>query len=421
MRDLIGDEFYLYQGFFEKASEIASYYGIKPIDTPMIEDAGVFERTSGESSDVVEKELYPLKTKGGSKFALRPEFTAGVMRSYMENGMRTWPQPVMLYSYGPVFRHDKPQRGRFRDPRQFNIEIIGTEKSMADVLSIHVVDTILKESGLTNIHFEVNSIGDRESRAAFQKELTSYYRKHVSNLTKNCGDCLRRLKTNPLRLLDCKNETCVELREEAPVPMNYLNATSKKHFKEVLEYLEALGIEYTINNHLVRGLDYYSQTVFEIFYTPETKSEDDVKPLAIGAGGRYDYLAKQIGNKKEIPAVGVALGVDRILMLDEYNKQGPRIVKKPKVFFVQLGYDAKLKSMTIVEILRKAKIPINHSLSKDSLSGQLATAEKLKIPYTMILGQKEVLDDTVIIRDMVNRSQKVVKTDKIADYFKNNK
>lgn len=428
MRDVIGEDFYTYLGFFEKGSDISLYYGFNPIDIPTVEEKEVFERSMGETSDAVEKEMYDLKPKGGAKLALRPEFTAGTVRSYIENGMQSLPQPVMLYSYGKVYRHDRPQRGRYRDPRQFNLEIIGSEKSVNDAMVMHVAYTLLKEVGLSSVTFAVNSMGDKESRNSYIRELTNYYKKHLATLNKNCADCAKRFKINPLRLLDCKNETCVELSASAPETVSFLNESSKKHFKELLEYLEALEIPYTIDGHLVRGLDYYSHTVFEIFYNEpevekkdgddEEKEEVPKKPLAIGAGGRYDGLAKQLGSKKDVPAVGLALGVDRIIEIAEYNRPVPRIVKKPKIFFIQLGYEAKLKSLAVIELLRSAKIPVKLSPSKDSLSGQLGTAERLGIPYAIILGQKEVLEGSVIIRSMKNRSQRTVMLDKLSTELK---
>src|SRR3989344_4035409 len=441
MRDIIGEKFFEYQGFYEKAAEVAIYYGFTPIETPFLEQEEVFTRTAGEASDIVEKELYSLKTKGGDRLALRPEFTAGVMRAYMENGMQSLPQPVMLYSFGPVFRHDRPQRGRFRDPRQFNLEILGSDKSISDAMTIHVIYMILREVGVPNISFEVNSVGDKECRGIFRRELTNYYKKHLGEL---CRDCLRRLKDNPLRLLDCK--TCTSLKEGAPSSISFLCEECKRHFKEVLEYLEALGIPYTVNNWLVRGFDYYTRTAFEVFSLPneevvapesgtietvegegekvekkevkEVVEEEAPALLALGGGGRYDYLAKELGSNKPVPAMGAALGVDRVIALADRANLIPRILKKPKVYFIQLGFEAKLKSLGVVEILHQAKIPLMHSLSKDGLGAQLATAEKLKIPYTIILGQKEVIEESVIVRDMSNRSQKSVPLAKLADYIK---
>ncbi len=414
MRDLIAEEVFLYQGFFEKAAELALYYGFKPIETPVMEKEELFSRGVGEGTDIVSKEMFSLKTKGGDHLVLRPEGTASVMRSYVEHGMFAQPQPLMFYYSGPMFRHENPQRGRYRQFYQFGLEILGTKKSIADATIINLTKIILEEAGLTNLTFKINSIGDSECRGTFRRDLVNYYKKNLKGL---CADCKERLKTNPLRLLDCKNPGCVELKKGAPDSIGYLCAPCKAHFKEVLEYLDALGISYEVDNTLVRGLDYYTRTVFEVF--AESKSDDGtLTPLALGGGGRYDNLAKALGIKKDIPAVGASLGVDRIIELPEYVRHAPRIVKKPKVFFIQLSFDAKLKSFEIIEALRHAKIPVQHSLSKDSLSAQLALAEKIGVPYTIILGQKEALDGTVIVRNMDTRSQDTIKIAKLAEYLK---
>lgn len=445
MRDIIGDEYYLYQGFFEKAQEVAVYYGFKPIETPVLEKEEVFLRTIGEETDIVEKEMYSLKTKGGGHFVLRPEATAPVMRSYIENGMQSWPQPVMLYYSSTFYRHERPQRGRYREFRQFGLEIIGTSKSIADAIIIQTTVTILKEAGIKNPFVSINSLGDKESRAIYKKELSLYFKKHLSKLS---PDQRLKVKTNPLRLLDSKDPKLADIKADAPDSISMLSPESKKDFKEVLEYLESMKIEYKIDNTLVRGLDYYSKTVFEITDgvpeaespvstgektnsksndknnkekdTEKNKTKEEKPPLlAIAAGGRYDYLAKQLGSKKDICGVGVGIGVDRVLMNEEAKHLNPKVIKKPKIYFIQLGFEAKLKSLSVIEVLRKAKVPIMQTLNKDSLIGQLATAEKLNIPYTIIFGQKEALNDTVIIRKMDTRSQDTIKIIDLPEYIKN--
>ncbi len=437
MRDLLGKEYYAYQGFFEKASEISAYYGFKPIETPILEETRLYTSGVGESTDIVEKEMYEVKSKGNSQLSLRPEYTAGVIRAYIENGMQSYSQPVMLYYYGNCYRHERPQKGRFREFRQFGLEVLGTEKSIADAIVIKVAMTILDEAGHKDLSLQINSIGDKACRGNYKKELVNYYKRHLNSA---CKDCKIRAKNNPLRLLDCKNPKCQPIKEAAPQSVAYLCEACKQHFKEVLEYLENLKIEYTINPSLVRGLDYYTRTVFEIVSKTKLKETGaeakevagEEKPvesveadppatmgLALAGGGRYDYLAKAIGNKKDVPGIGVGIGVDRVVMSETFNENlVPRILKKPKVFFIQLGFSAKLHSLAIIEILRKAKVPLLQSLSKDSLGTQLSTAEKLKIPYTIILGQKEVIDGTVIVRNMDNRSQEEIKVEKLADYVK---
>ncbi|MFA6324951.1 MAG: histidine--tRNA ligase [Candidatus Paceibacterota bacterium] len=412
MRDLLGDEYYNFQGFFEKAQEVAVYYGFKPIDTPIMEHEEIFTSGIGNGTDIIDKEMYTLKTKGGDRLALRPEHTASLMRAYVEHGMQSMPQPVMFYQYGPTFRHDKPQRGRYRQFWQFDLDCLGSDKSIMDALVIKTGMSILEEAGAQNLSIDINSIGDKECRGLYIKELVSYYKKHLKDLPSVDRE---RLKTNPLRILDSKEEKTKEINKLAPDSISFLCPSCKKHFKEVLEYLEEMGIQYNINKNLVRGFSYYTRTVFEII---EEKGSEEGTPLAIAGGGRYDYLAKQLGHKKDVAAVGFSVGVDRIVASPWYKKLTPRIIKKPKIYFIQLGGEAKLKSLNIIDILRKAHVPIAQSLSKDSLGSQLAIAEKLQIPFALIFGQKEALENSVIVRNMSNRSQETVKLTNLLEYLK---
>lgn len=414
MRDILGDDYYHYQGLFEKAQEVAVYYGFKPIELPVLERTDVFTSGVGEGTDIVDKEMYTFRTRGGEHVTMRPEGTAGVMRAYLEHGMQQLPQPVLLYYYGAFFRHERPQKGRLRELRQFGLEILGTEKSIADALIIRTLITILEEFGFKDLVVDINSMGDKDSRPKYIRELTNYYKKHQGKL---CTDCKERLKINPLRLLDCKNEDCAPFKADAPTSISTLSQEAKAHFKEVLEYLEEMGVTYRINNSLVRGLDYYTHTVFEVIQT-HTDEDGTQKDITITGGGRYNYLAKRLGSKKDVPGVGTAVGIDRVLMMPDCKKLSPRIMKKPKIYFIQLGFEAKLKSLTVIEILRKAKIPVEQSLSKDSLGAQLALAEKLGIGYVVIFGQKEAMDQTVIVRNMETHSQDTVKIADLSEYIK---
>lgn len=431
MRDILGDEYYSFQGLFEKAQEIAIYYGFKPISTPILEKEELFIRGVGEHTDIVEKEMYNLKTKGGDKLVMRAEGTAPVMRAYIEHGMHTLPQPVMLYYEGPFFRHERPQRGRYRQFRQFGLEILGTDKSIADAILMRTMVDILEDVGFSNLCIEINSIGDKECRPLYIRALIAYYKKNIESL---CPHCKQRLKENPLRILDCKNKECEVLKEDAPDSLGYLCGECKKHFKEVLEYLDTMDIPYNINNSLVRGLDYYSRTVFEIV-DPTPKDDDEatggtetkekpekekikVKGLVLVGGGRYDGLAKIIGSRKPIFGIGASMGMDRIIESASVKNIHPRIIKKPRIYFIQIGFEAKLKSLSVIEILRKAHIPIAQSLSKDRLGSQLAMAEKMKVPFAIIFGQKEAMDQTVIVRNMKDRSQDTVKIENLAEYIK---
>lgn len=412
MRDIMDASYYHYQGFFEKAQEVAMYYGFKPIETPILEQEELFTTSLGVGTDAVDKEMYSLKTKGGDHLAMRPEATASVVRAYIENGLQNNPQPVMQYYFGPMFRHDKPQRGRYRQFYQFGLESLGSEKSIIDALLIKTTLTILQEAGAENLVVDINSMGDKESRTVYIKELVNYYKKHINNLGPIDKE---RLKTNPLRILDSKDPKTIEINQDAPDSVSYLSPLARKHFKEVLGYLDEMNIDYQINKNLVRGLSYYTHTVFEV---TDPNAGEGGTPLAIAGGGRYDNLARQLGSKKDIPGMGVGIGVDRVIEAPWYKKLAPRIMKKPKIYFIQIGLDAKLKSLNVIEILRKAHIPIMQSLSKDSLSQQLAIAEKSCVPYALIFGQKEALEGSVIVRDMQKHSQNTVKLQNLLEYIK---
>ena len=403
--DILPDTYYDRQGLFEKAQEIAEYYGFSPIETPILENLDVFTKGIGDGTDIVDKEMYSFKTKGKDNVVMRPEYTAGIMRAYFQNGMRSLPQPVMLYSFGPIFRHEKPQKGRYRQFWQWNMEILGSNKSSADALIIQTTVTMLKEFGAKDLLVHINSIGDKDSRNDYLKELKSFYRKHINALPATDRE---RLKTNPLRILDSKEPKTITINEEAPEAIQSLSPSSKKHFKEVLEFLEESEIPYKINKTLVRGLDYYSETVFEI--KEIIKNEDGTETeLSICGGGRYDFLAEKMGFNKNVPGVGVGIGVERIIMSPWWNKLSPRNKKPAKIYFIQFGFDAKIKSLSIIEQLRKAKIPVFQSISKDSLSSQLSQAEKMDMDIVLIFGQKEAMDGTVIIKNMKSRAQTTVK------------
>lgn len=411
MHDILEDDYTYYQNVYDKAEEIASYYGFRPIQIPHLERTEIFTAGVGALTDIIEKEMYSLKTRGGDKLSLRPEFTAGMMRSYLEHGMHTLPQPVMFSLKGSAFRHENPQKKRLREFQQFDLEILGEEKPIAETIIIQVGSLILQELGLGPILIHINSLGDKECRPAFRRELINYYKKRINNL---CSDCKRRFKENPLRLLDCKEEKCVTIKKDAPQMTDYLCNNCKRHLTEVLESLESIKIPYVLDNHLVRGLDYYTRTVFEFYSSAE---EENPTADALGGGGRYDYLGKILG-KKDVPAAGMAMGVDRIIQLMKEKNIAPRQKRQPKVFLIQLGADAKNKSLSIIEMFRKARLPLSQSISKDSLRGQLNLAAKFNVNYALILGQKESLENSIIIRDMNSGNQEVVKIKDVVEIIK---
>lgn len=413
MRDILAEEYVFYRNIFDKAEEIASYYGFKPIQTPHLEKTELFTVAIGQSTDIVEKEMYTLKTRGGDNLALRPEGTAPVIRAYIEHGMHTLPQPVMLWYEGSFFRHESPQRGRFREFQQFGLEIIGEAMPIGEAIVIQVIFTTLKELGLGPLTVGINSIGDKECRGEYRKKLLGYYRKNKDNL---CKDCKKRIKTNPLRLLDCKESCCLEIKKNAPQTVGSLCASCKQHFKEVLEFLGSSEIPYFLDTHLVRGLDYYSRTVFEIFADDKSGPEDST-PLSLAGGGRFDYLAKILG-KRNAPGIGGGIGADRVATAMRQKNIIPKQKGPPEAFFIQLSQTAKQKSLNIIEKFRTADISIAQSISKDNLNSQLGLASKLKVPYVLIMGQKETLENSIIIRDMDSGTQESAPIEKVVEIFK---
>lgn len=412
------------QPYFKKvqksAGNIANYYGFKRIDTPILEDAEVFLKGTGITTDIVQKEMYSFRTKGGDMVTMRPEFTPGIARSYIENGMHNLPQPVKLWTSGPCFRYERPQAGRYRQLLQFDIEALGEKSAAIDGQIIQMSYDVLKDLSFKNLSIDINSIGDSECRSHFKKILVSHFRSKKSLL---CHNCQRKLKENPLRILDCKEEKCQKTRIGAPQTIDHLCEGCHVHFKQVLEFLDELELPYTLNPYLVRGLDYYTKTVFEII----EKSDEGAIQGSLMGGGRYDGLVKLLGGR-DTPACGAAGGIDRIVNLmraREISKPDGKISgrkkfaggeqNKPQIFLAQLGQLAKRKSLKIFEELRVAKIPVAESFAKDSLRSQLSMANKMGVKWVLIFGQKEALEDFITLRDMETGAQREVKLDKVVE------
>ncbi len=415
MHDILPEEQHSFDKIYDVCKHIADFYDFKKIDTPILENSDLYIKGTGLSTDIVQRQMYSLKTKGGDSLTLRPEFTPGIVRAYIEHGMQNLPQPIKLYSYGPVFRHENPQAGRYRQFNQFNVEVIGDGSPVVDVQLIQLFYNILKELKVKNLIVEINSIGDSQCRPYYKKLLVNYLKSRDSSL---CIDCRRRIKTNPLRILDCKEEKCQRVISQTPQAIDHLCDECHSHFKSVLELLDEAEIPYRLNPHLVRGLDYYTKTVFEIFSEENKKEgEDFVRKSALVAGGRYDTLVKLLGGE-DAQSVGGAMGVERVnLLIKGKEGRAPRTTV-PQIFLAQLGPAAKRKSLKLFEDFRKAKIRVAETFGKDSLKAQLRAADKLEVKYTLLLGQKEVLEGTIIIRDMKTGKQDIVKFDKVLNEVK---
>jgi histidyl-tRNA synthetase len=410
MHDVLPSQQPYWQMIREAVRDLARNYNFGRIDTPIVEYAQLFQRGVGAGTDIVEKEMYVFKTKGRDILALRPEGTASVMRSYMQHSLNRLGQPQKLFYEGPMFRHENPQSGRYRQFYQMGFEIIGgANDPLYDAQVVLVFDLLLKNLRIKNASLHLNSIGCRVCRPIYKRHLQNYYRNKEGQL---CPDCKNRLKANPLRLLDCKREECQPFKAKAPSFLDKLCSSCSHHFRGVLEYLDQLGIPYMLDNQLVRGLDYYSRTVFE-FYV----GEEGAAAGALGGGGRYDYLAELLGGRAT-PAVGWAGGFERLV--EVMKAQGMSFDGKNtrRVFVAHAGELAKKRALKLIEELHAAGIPTFEALSKESLKAQLRVADKEQAVLAAIVGQKEVYEACVILRDLRTGLQETFPCTKMVDEIK---
>lgn len=402
MHDILPADQPWWERIRKEVKEATEAYNFLRIDTPIVEDASLFKRSIGETTDVVEKEMYAFESRGGDKLALRPEGTAGVVRAYIQNGLAHLGQPLKLYYEGTMFRYERPQAGRYRQHNQVGFEIIGGENDpIYDMQTIIPIYRILEGLKIKNLNIQINSVGCKECRSSYKKKLQNYY-KH--NLKDVCKDCKRRVNENPLRLLDCKELGCLEIKKKAPSIIDDLCDSCRKHFKGFLEYIEEMGLPYQLNPYLVRGMDYYNRTVFEIYA--------DGFDFALAGGGRYDGLVEMLGGRST-PAVGGGFGAERIVeAMKALNLNMPSKLK-PKVFLINIGELAKKKSLNIIDEFIAAGVKVSESLGKNSLSAQLRAADKEGAEQALILGQKEAFKESVIIRDMKSGAQETVPLQKV--------
>lgn len=407
MKDILPREEVYWKQMNHAAEAIAEAYGFGYMEPPVLEEASLFVRSIGRGTDVVEKEMYVFEDRDGTKVGLRPELTASVARAYIVHGMHSWPQPVKLWYSGPMFRHDRPQAGRYRQFHQFDAETVGERDPYIDAELIVVAYNFLRDLGLsTQVH--MNSIGSLEDRQRYIVELSGYLRSKRSYL---CEDCKKRMLRNPLRVLDCKQEGCVSVVAEAPEILEWLSEESKNYFMKVLEYLDTLEVPYILRSTLVRGLDYYTDTVFELYLD----SGEEGAQSALGGGGRYDRLVEQLGGRPT-PACGFAIGMERVMAALKKQAEGQATADAPRtkqLFFAQLGEQARRRALYLLEGLRREGIMVKHNLAKSSLKTQLELANKYGVSHTLILGQKEVQDGTIIVRDMESGNQEIIDQKKI--------
>jgi len=406
MKDILPEEYKYWDLVIRKATELSKAYDFKRVDTPILESLELYERSTGKTSDIVTKEMFTFTDKSGGKLALRPEATPSLARLYIEHGMFNLPQPVKLFWLGPLFRHERPQSGRQRQHSQFDLEMFGEASPVADAQLILIAYNFFRELQI-EVQVQINSIGCSECRKEYLEQLMGFY-KERGKRAKLCSDCKKRLAKNPLRLLDCKEPQCIELATEAPQIVDWLCDECRNHFIKVLEYLDELDIVYNLNPFLVRGLDYYSRTVFEFW----PAGEEESRQASLGGGGRYDGLVEHMGGRPT-PACGFGIGIERTILKIKEKNIPLKKDDKADVFIAQLGDQARRQAMLLFEELRRAGFCVKQSFTKDSLKTQLDIANRAGVKLSLILGQKEIMDGTILIRDMESGIQEVVDYKKI--------
>ena len=398
-KDILPDEVFKWQYIEEKVKKIFENTGMKEIRVPVFEHTELFSRGVGETTDVVQKEMYTFEDKGGRSITLRPEGTAGVVRSYIENGMASMPTPIKLWYEMAMYRYENVQKGRLREFRQIGTEILGTSSYLADVEAIMVGVRIFEELNIPNVKLNLNSIGCPECRKKYQAALREFIR---PNLDKYCDTCKTRYEKNPMRILDCKEKRCKEMNQGAPIILDYLCDDCREHFENVKTMLTKLGVDYEIDAGIVRGLDYYTRTVFEFV------SEDD--GLTVLGGGRYDGLVKEVGGQ-DTPAVGFAMGVERLLeVFDRYNKD---LVKEKSMdlYIANIGEKANDFATKLVLELRNAGVFVEKDICERSLKAQFKYADKNNAKFVLTLGDDEVEAEKARIKNMQNGEEVEIELD----------
>lgn len=410
-QDILPQEQKYWEYVIESARSLLRGWYFQEIQTPIFEYRELFERGVGEATDVVQKEMFELKSRSrGASYVLRPEGTAGIARAYIEHGMRSWPRPVKLFTVGPYFRYERPQAGRFRQHYQIGLEVFGSASPITDVQVIYVAHLLFRQLGLDDYVVHVNSLGLPAERKAYLKLLKDHFRRNIRKLPREDKE---RLKHNPLRVLDSKDEKTQRIANTAPRLIEHLSDESKQHFDYVVSMLQELGVPHQVRPGLVRGLDYYTHTVFE--FVP--RSSSDELPQAFASGGRYNGLVKAIGGR-DTPGIGMGIGIERVI--DRIKQEGLELsfTDQPQVFIAQLGDKAKAVALRLMKQLSEAGIPFAEGIDRDGMQQQLKAADRVNVAWAVIVGQKEVIDGTAILRNMESGMQEVVDQEKLAQELK---
>ena len=398
-KDVLPAESYQWQYCEQLARDCTSAAGYEEIRTPVFEHTELFLRGVGDTTDVVQKEMYTFNDKGGRSITLKPEGTAGVVRAFIESGMVADVMPCKMYYLNcPVFRYDKPQAGRYREHHQFGVEAFGSQSPAMDADVVSVAMMFFKKLGLKNLSLRINSIGCPECRPKYQKMLKEFLRPHLEQL---CETCKSRYEKNPMRILDCKEEGCKRLTVGAPSILDALCPECSAHFEQFKKYIQELGFQYVVDPGIVRGLDYYTKTVFEII------TEVDGKPLAICAGGRYDGLVKTIGGP-QLPGIGFGMGLERVLLVAQ--EQGIQIPKPERydVLICSIGQEASKKAFELTHQLRALGVKADCDLMERSLKAQFKFANKIGVPRVLVIGEEELASGRYKLRDMRGGEEKLV-------------
>ncbi len=406
-KDVLPDKSYKWQ-FVEKAAcETAEIFNIKEIRTPVFEHTELFQRGVGETTDVVNKEMYTFEDKGGRSITLKPEGTAGAVRMFVENGLSSTPMPLKSYYITPCFRYERPQAGRLREFHQFGVEIFGAKSAETDAEVIFAASTFLEKLGINKTELQINSIGCRICRAEYNKALKDYFRPRLADM---CETCRSRFDKNPLRMLDCKEERCKKITADAPKILDYLCEDCNTHFEKVKSLLSAQNVAFSVNSRIVRGLDYYTKTVFEFIST------DIGAQGAVCAGGRYDNLVEELGGAP-LPAIGFAAGIERLMLLMENTGADFGENKKPLIYIAGMDEISRSKAFSLTCGLRARGINAESDLMERSVKAQFKYADKLGAEYVAVIGANELEAGAANIKKMSDGSQTAVNFNEIYSYL----
>ena len=408
-KDITPKDVYKWHYVEKKFREICALYGYEEIRTPIFEHTEVFARSVGDTTDVVQKEMYSFTDRGDRQLSLKPEGTAGVIRSFIENKMYADTQPTKLYYITPCFRYERPQAGRQRQFHQFGIEVLGSDGPSVDAEVISLAVQFFNEMGLKNLSVNINSVGCPTCREEYNRKLKEYLDKKVDVL---CETCLERKDKNPMRVIDCKNHHCKENLQDIPFMIDHLCEDCKDHFDKLQTYLKEMDINYVVDKTIVRGLDYYKKTAFEII------SNDIGSQSTVCGGGRYDGLVEMLGGPKGISGIGFALGAERLLLTLENNNIEIENPKSTDIYIATIGDAAKTKSFKLIKDLRTNHISADNDHLDKSLKAQFKYSDKLNAKYTVVIGDDELANDTATLKNMKTSEQTTIKLSELVDELK---